>query len=79
MSNKQVCIICDRVFHKDQGVILTIAGRLLAFHSKSCALKFIKALLENVESEYLKTPLDKTLKQINERKKALKEKRVKKI
>lgn len=79
MSKKYTCIICDRIFYKDQGVTLIIAGNTLTFHSKACALKFLRMLLDNIESNHLKLSLNKTLNQINEYKKALKEKREKRI
>ncbi|WOE51442.1 hypothetical protein RQ359_000733 [Sulfuracidifex metallicus DSM 6482 = JCM 9184] len=53
MGNYFECNTCGRPFKEGQGIILTVAGIKLFFHSKACAFKFFKEIMENADSEYL--------------------------
>ncbi|MEM0014373.1 MAG: hypothetical protein QXS42_03655 [Zestosphaera sp.] len=51
MGLKLECIVCGRKFSQGQGVVVTLGGRSYSFHSKGCALKFLKKVLEGVEQQ----------------------------
>jgi len=79
LENKLKCLMCGRVFYEGQGVTLDIAGRRLTFHSKSCAIKFVRLFFEHGDYDCLRSSLNKVLKIIEERNKRLQELRTKKI
>ena len=66
LAKKLKCVVCGRVFYEGQGVILNIAGKDIVLHSKSCALKFVKSLLEKIESSHLAPAVKETLKEFEE-------------
>ncbi|MCE4604709.1 MAG: hypothetical protein F7B20_07080 [Aeropyrum sp.] len=45
------CIVCGRVFHRGQGVVVKLPGGVLEFHSSRCAQRFLRMLLEDRHSE----------------------------
>lgn len=45
------CIVCGRKFPEGQGIIIRRAGLELAFHSKSCFVKFFKRLVESIDEK----------------------------
>ncbi len=47
------CLVCGRKFPKGQGVVLRVKGRDYAFHSKVCALKFLRRVLEEIDENVL--------------------------
>ena len=69
---KLECIVCGRKYPYGQGVTIRLADKDLTFHSKTCALKFVKSLLEKIPENQLKPALKETL---NEYEKLLKEKK----
>lgn len=53
MSEKLVCVACGRKFSVGQGVSMNFGGNTYSFHSKTCALKFVKKVLESLEPSEL--------------------------
>ena len=47
-KERLVCVVCGRKFPRGQGVVLVIGGKEYSFHSKRCALKFLRRLLEEL-------------------------------
>ncbi len=66
MGNYFECNTCGRPFKEGQGVILTIAGRKLFFHSKDCAFKFFKEVLELADDKCVDGSLDEVSKKYEE-------------
>ena len=69
---KLECIVCGRKYPYGQGVTLRLANQNLTFHSKTCALKFLRSLLEKIPEDALKPALKETM---NEYKKLLEERK----
>lgn len=44
-------MFCGRYFFEGQGIEITIGGEKFYFHSKKCALEFLKRLLEVLPPE----------------------------
>ncbi|MEM4607115.1 MAG: hypothetical protein QXV93_02935 [Zestosphaera sp.] len=59
MGEKLVCIVCGRKFSVGQGVIINLGRNTYSFHSKACALKFVKKVLESLEPSELEKVADK--------------------
>ena len=78
-SKKLKCVVCGRVFHEGQGVKVVAGGIELNFHSKSCALKFFKAMLLYIDQKELEKAVRTTLREFEERLKELEESRRKNI
>lgn len=79
VDDKLTCIVCGRTFYKGQGVEIVFSrGKSVFFHSKSCALKFVKVLLERLEPSVLersyKIVLEEFEKLLEEKRKAYKKK-----
>ena len=66
------CVVCGRKFPEGQGIILSKGGRVLYFHSKACAARFLKLLLERVDERCITPAIDEVL---GELRKALEERR----
>jgi len=47
-KERLTCIVCGRKFPRGQGVVIIIGGKEYTFHSKTCALKFVRRLLEEL-------------------------------
>jgi len=78
-KRKLICPICGRVFHEGQGVTIDFAGRPLIFHSKTCALKFIRLMITYIEPTTLRKAVDDTLKELNERLETIRKMKEKKL
>ncbi len=81
-SRKLRCIVCGRVFYEGQGVKIVAGGHELVFHSKSCALKFLRSLLLYIDQKELERAVKNALKEFEERLKELEEaskKRIEKV
>jgi ribosomal protein L24E len=57
---KMKCTFCGRTFFKGQGVEVLIGDEKFYFHSKACALKFFKMLMERIPPE-VSVPAAKSL------------------
>jgi hypothetical protein len=79
VSRKLRCVVCGRVFYEGQGIKISIAGKDLHFHSKSCALKFFKSLILYIDQKELERAVKATISEYEERLKELEEKSQKKI
>ncbi|BCU68354.1 hypothetical protein HS7_17910 [Sulfolobales archaeon HS-7] len=79
MTSKMRCMTCGRFFPEGQGVSLKIGDDSLLFHSNSCAFKFVREVLLEVDRECITGPLEDTKKRFNEKIKLLDEKKQKKI
>lgn len=77
-KEKLVCPVCGRKFYEGQGVRLFFKSGSETFHSKSCALKFIKVLLEYIETSTLEKAYKSTIEEFKkirrEREKTLEKK-----
>ncbi len=73
------CIVCGRKFYRGQGVRIEAAGIELVFHSKVCALRFVRSLLEHLEPDVLKKGVNETLTEFREARRKLEESRAKTI
>ena len=78
-SRKLRCVVCGRVFYEGQGVKLSFGGVEVAFHSKSCALKFIKTMMLYIDGKELEKAARATLREFEERLRELEEASRKKI
>jgi len=78
-SKKLKCMVCGRVFYEGQGIKISIAGKDLYFHSKSCALKFFKSLILYIDQKELERAVKATISEYEERLKELEEKSQKRI
>jgi len=78
-SRKLRCVVCGRVFYEGQGINISIAGKDLHFHSKSCALKFFKSLILYIDQKELERAVKAAISEYEERLKELEEKSRKKI
>lgn len=79
MEEKYACLTCGRTFHNGQGIILTIADRKLYFHSKACAYKFFREVLENAEKDCISSSIRQVYRKYEELDEKRKEKAKKKI
>jgi len=61
VKKKLECIVCGRTFYQGQGIVLDVGGYTLTFHSKSCAMKFFKALLSRLTGEEIKNAIKEVL------------------
>jgi len=57
------CLVCGRRFPEGQGIVLNIGGKRLYFHSKRCAYKFFRSLIDKVDTSSLTKPLNETIKE----------------
>ncbi|RLG89185.1 MAG: hypothetical protein DRO15_01130 [Thermoprotei archaeon] len=76
---KLICPVCGKPFYKGQGVIIDFSGRVLIFHSKNCAIKFIRSFITYVDPSEVRKATNETLKEFSERLEALKKIREKKL
>ncbi|MEW9491610.1 MAG: hypothetical protein TQ35_0005330 [Candidatus Aramenus sulfurataquae] len=66
MRQKFLCLVCGRSFYEGQGVVITIADRKLEFHSKACAYKFFKNVLENADKDCISSAVKDVYKKFSE-------------
>ena len=50
-KEKYKCMYCGKTFFRGQGIVIKIADEEFYFHSKKCALEFMKRLLERIPIE----------------------------
>jgi len=72
-------LVCGRIFYEGQGVKISAGGRELVFHSKTCALKFVKSLLLYLDQKDLENAVKLAIREFEERLKELEEARRKRI
>ncbi|MEM0373210.1 MAG: hypothetical protein QXV69_03055 [Sulfolobaceae archaeon] len=73
------CNVCGRKFPKGQGIIINIADETLTFHSKDCAYKFLRQVVENSEKGCISSSIKTILKKYEEMIEIKKKKSEKKI
>ncbi|MCD6324162.1 MAG: hypothetical protein J7L55_03545 [Desulfurococcales archaeon] len=73
------CVVCGRKFPKGQGVTLVVGGKEFHFHSKSCAIKFIKRVIEEIDQGELLRAFERVEKEFREELELRAEKTAKKI
>jgi len=78
-KKKMTCPVCGKPFYEGQGVIIDFSGKTIVFHSKSCAIKFIRSFLTYVDPSEVRKAANETLKEFSERLEALKKIREKKL
>lgn len=79
MGEKLACVVCGRKFSVGQGILLSFGKNTYNFHSKTCALKFVKKVLESLESSELERIADKVAEEYSKILKEKAEKTAKKI
>ncbi len=77
-KERLVCIVCGRKFPRGQGIVLIIGGKEYSFHSKACALKFVRRLLEEI-GDAASSAAERVAKEFAEELRAKEEARKKKI
>lgn len=60
-------MVCGRKFYEGQGIILTISDKKLYFHSKGCAYKFLRVVIENSNTDCISDSLEITIKNFREK------------
>ncbi len=68
---------CGRKFPEGQGIVIKIGGTILEFHSKRCAYRFLRELVERLEPAVVE-PVAKNLKKEMEEKLKIEERRARK-
>lgn len=58
MGSKNKCVVCGKVFPEGQGIVLNVGDETLYFHSKRCAIKFFKNLVEELNPEELRKAIN---------------------
>ncbi len=79
MDKVYECIVCGRIFHEGQGIRLSLAGKEVNFHSKSCAIKFLKSLILYLDQKDLENAAKLTIKEFEEKAKEIRERTKKKL
>ncbi len=79
MGVKLLCIVCGRKFSEGQGVTINVSGRSYSFHSKGCALKFLRKVLEGIEQSEVGRAMEKVADEYAEMLKEKAERTAKKI
>jgi len=79
MIEKLKCPVCGRKFPKGQGVTLSFGGETLTFHSKSCAIKFVRHLLDKIDRSSITSAFKETRREFEELLKKREESIAKKI
>jgi len=79
MTEKMACIVCGRKFPRGQGVVFIIDNREYAFHSKKCAMKFIRKVIEELDKSVLKPVFDRVASEFEKELELAKERTTKKI
>jgi len=79
MSKKHECIVCGRKFPEGQGILIDLGGTKLAFHSKSCALKFFKTLFLRVEYSLIRDYVNETIEEFRRKVSEERKRKAKKI
>ena len=59
MKEKLTCIVCGKKFPRGQGIVLNVGGKEYPFHSKACALKFLRRVLEELKPEEVSKAFEK--------------------
>jgi cell division FtsZ-interacting protein ZapD len=66
---RYTCLVCSRVFPQGQGVVIERGGIVLPFHSKTCAVKFFKLLVERLDEAEFKKVVRELVKELEEARK----------
>ncbi|MEB3773863.1 MAG: hypothetical protein GSR86_02910 [Desulfurococcales archaeon] len=70
------CIVCGRKFPEGQGIVIEKSGRVMHFHSRRCAYRFLRLVLERADDSCIKPAIDEVLEEFR---RILKERRVEKV
>ncbi len=57
------CLVCGRKFPEGQGIILEKAGRIVHLHSRRCAYKFLRLVLERIDDGCAKPAIDEVIEE----------------
>jgi hypothetical protein len=60
-GSRLTCVVCGRVFPEGQGIVIRYKDKMLTFHSKSCAVKFFRYYIENVDPSCIDKYINKLI------------------
>ncbi len=60
------CVVCGRPFPDGQGIVISVRGKVLEFHSSRCASKFLRLMLERGDSSCLDGLIVQMVKEFRE-------------
>ncbi len=63
---KNRCDVCGRVFPEGQGIVLTVDDEVVTLHSKRCAVKFLRAVIDKLDPTASKEAIKKVKKDFDE-------------
>lgn len=63
---KNKCNVCGKVFPEGQGIVLMVEGEVVALHSSRCAVKFLKAVIDELEPTVSKEVIGRVKKNFEE-------------
>ena len=64
-GRRYTCIVCGRPFPEGQGIVITKSRHVLHFHSRRCAYRFLRMLLERLEDGCVSGPLGELVREYN--------------
>ncbi|AEM38836.1 hypothetical protein Pyrfu_0967 [Pyrolobus fumarii 1A] len=65
-NKRYKCIVCGRMFPEGQGIVLQRGGVTLTFHSKACAVKFFRLMVETIDEGEFKKVARSLVKEFEE-------------
>lgn len=63
---KNKCNVCGKVFPEGQGIVITVEEEVVALHSSRCAVKFLKAIIDELEPAVSKEVIGRVKKNFEE-------------
>ena len=72
------CCVCGKVFPEGQGIVIKLAGGVVAFHSSKCAARFLRLLLDISSKEVASAAL-RLARELESKLAEIQERRAKKI
>ncbi|MEM0453449.1 MAG: hypothetical protein QXO98_02175 [Sulfolobales archaeon] len=65
-KTKYKCCVCGKVYPEGQGITLVVDDEVVTLHSRRCAVKFLKSLLDELEPTTSKEVIKKVKKEFDE-------------
>ncbi len=63
---KNRCNVCGKVFPEGQGITLRVDDEVITLHSKRCAVKFLKAFVDDLDPAVSKESVRRVKKNFEE-------------